>query len=573
MPTWALALGLAALCAPAFASPMLIGASSDGTIYDVDPLTGAATNPRDTGIDSLYGIAFSADGTLYGGTVRSDSQPSSLFTIEAATGASTLVGYIGRAAYDIAFDPTSGILYAFGDTTGMTGEDLYTIDVVDATPTVVGHASVERACLAFDEFGALYVLDSDASTGDALLTLDKYTAETLSTVLVSADLGVAAMEFLPSGIPIVSTYGWNSPNVVYALDVSTGVLTEIGPTGVEPGLVALAWVPEPGSLLLLAVGSLFLARRRQCSSWRTGPATGIPRFGCCSPSSCQRSGAILSTLLALVLACIQQPAQATECSAGEACGESVLGELKEETGLGGSETLLFSDVMHGDFVTVGESTRIWIHRPEPGPETSPQTDPLTLIFEGIPDGASIVRAYVNWSYQTYDLDAPTIQQITISSVPVTGVRTGEATPDLCWYWPGDDDYPFTASFTADVTDIVTSAGGNGTYLIGGAVDDPVAHALAEGISLLVVYEKADEPLREIKVYTGLTQTESNPDENYTRANLELGANPYIGGPVHLFINTLDGEESADAWLDEWPFGTVTYFASSRRREGRERCSC
>ena len=68
--------------------------------------------------EGLFGLAFSVDGTLYGSTGGSGSQPKSLFTIAPNTGASTLVGYIGRAAYDIAFDRTTDVLYAFGDTMG-----------------------------------------------------------------------------------------------------------------------------------------------------------------------------------------------------------------------------------------------------------------------------------------------------------------------------------------------------------------------------------------------------------------------------------------------------------------------
>ena len=193
VPTWALTVGLAALRAPAWASPMLIGASSDGMIYDVDPATGAATNPRDTGIDSLYGLAFSADGTLYGRTLGSGSQALSLFAIEVATGASTLVGSIGEIGYDFDFDPTTDVLYGLGIAYGGIGTYLYTIDTENATPTVVGYAEVNTPCLAFNNSGTLYALDSDGITGDALLTLDKYTGQTLSTVLVSVDLNMTAL--------------------------------------------------------------------------------------------------------------------------------------------------------------------------------------------------------------------------------------------------------------------------------------------------------------------------------------------------------------------------------------------
>src|SRR4051794_33986980 len=49
----------------------LIGNSIDGTLYDINPSTGAATAPRGTGLDFLAGIAPRPDGTLFGLTAVS----------------------------------------------------------------------------------------------------------------------------------------------------------------------------------------------------------------------------------------------------------------------------------------------------------------------------------------------------------------------------------------------------------------------------------------------------------------------------------------------------------------------
>ena len=409
--------------------------------------------------------------------------------------------------------------------------------------------------MAFDMSGLLYALDPGADDGDALLTLDKYSGDTLSTVPVSVDLGLAAMEFLPCGRAIVSGYSWDAPNMLYTLDVSTGLLTEIGPTGVDPGLIGLAWIPEPASLLLLGVGALFLPRRNPRAT--PGRRHRTPRVGReQGHSGCISKGRVAAGMYSIAVvvslfSTISVPhlASGDECGNGMGCGEAGDGRTEEEaeTGLGAPETVLFRAVLHGDFVAVGESTRIW--RAEY--DDSPQTDPLELAIQGIPDGATVVWAYANWSYETYHLESPTLSQITINGTPVNGSLTGYATPDLKWAWRRDyAEYDFTAAFGEgeNVTDIVIGAGGNGTYMIGGAVDDPVAEALGEGISLLVVYEKADEPLREIKVYTGLTSNRASSEDYYTTANLDLEGDPYIGGPVHLFINTLDGQDSPDEWF-------------------------
>ncbi len=66
----------------AVAGPVLIGGSPDGIIYDVDPATGLASNPRDTGISGLRGLAFSPGGVLYArtGSSTGGDQPNSLIS-------------------------------------------------------------------------------------------------------------------------------------------------------------------------------------------------------------------------------------------------------------------------------------------------------------------------------------------------------------------------------------------------------------------------------------------------------------------------------------------------------------
>src|SRR5262249_8505817 len=82
----------------------------EGKLYDVDPATGAATNPRSLGVH--WAIAFSPDGTLYGVSESGGTPtPSALFRVNPATGAATLVGPTSPSIDiegDIAFDPTSG---------------------------------------------------------------------------------------------------------------------------------------------------------------------------------------------------------------------------------------------------------------------------------------------------------------------------------------------------------------------------------------------------------------------------------------------------------------------------------
>jgi len=119
---------------------MLIGASWDGTIYDIDPTTGLASNPRETGLYALSGIAFGADGTLYGRTTVAGTPPKTLYSIDVATGATTLIGDIATWGWgsDIDFDPVSDILYGIDPVGGIANAVLYTIDTMYGTASPVG---------------------------------------------------------------------------------------------------------------------------------------------------------------------------------------------------------------------------------------------------------------------------------------------------------------------------------------------------------------------------------------------------------------------------------------------------
>ena len=111
--------------------------------------------------------------------------------------------------------------------------------------------------LAFDAAGTLYALDTGA---DALLVLDPADASTLATTPLSAPLGaVAGMDFDPgSGVIYVADGGTGGQDALFTLDVATGVLTTIGPLGLESGLSGLAVVPEPGALVLAATACAVL---------------------------------------------------------------------------------------------------------------------------------------------------------------------------------------------------------------------------------------------------------------------------------------------------------------------------
>lgn len=214
----------------------------------------------------------------------------------------------------------------------------------------------------------------------------------------------------------------------------------------------------------------------------------------------------ISIVLSVVLITFSTVVHAQDGTCGTSCG-NLSGPLVTETGLGPDPFL--SVTLTGDFVVGGSNTRISYPVVDPwssGPKPPPQIDLFVVTITGIPpSGSTIVQAFANWSYLANEANEPPpkyqqeLAEITINGNAVTGELTGDASNTLCWSYTSR-----TIAYTADVTTIVNQVGGNGTYSIGGAVDE--AGALGEGFSLLIIYENAALPLTQINVYSGMTIT-------------------------------------------------------------------
>jgi hypothetical protein len=77
---------------------------------------------------------------------------------------------------------------------------------------------------------------------------------------------VNALDFDPATGTLYASVRRDFANYLATLDPLTGTITSLGAS--QSGLDALAvfFVPEPGTLALLAVAALALARRRQSSA-------------------------------------------------------------------------------------------------------------------------------------------------------------------------------------------------------------------------------------------------------------------------------------------------------------------
>lgn len=164
---------------------------SVSTLWDVNPTTGAVSNPRPINTAPNRGpnsMDFAPSGTLYAISHGSGGWPASgmLFSINPLNGAPTwianLTQFVGTEG-DIAFDPTTGVLYAL-DGLGL----LFTINTSNGVCTTVGNlpqdlpGGADYSGVGFDEFGQMYAW---SQFGSVLRRVDKTNGAIQATVPLS----------------------------------------------------------------------------------------------------------------------------------------------------------------------------------------------------------------------------------------------------------------------------------------------------------------------------------------------------------------------------------------------------
>ncbi len=220
------------------------------SLYSIDSATGAATLIGDTGVRKFVGIEFNAStNTLYGLTTSAD-----LYRINIFTGAASLVANLPTSYIegDLAYDANGTLWGADVGVVGTvnTGNALLLPTALTALGDVSGLAfSASGALLAFDQSGvrdAVYRIDT-ATGATTLVGLTGTQSEGVGALESSADFGTV---WLVDG------------SSLYTLNQETGTASLIGATGVS-GISGLALVPAPGAAAVLALGGVVAGRRRR----------------------------------------------------------------------------------------------------------------------------------------------------------------------------------------------------------------------------------------------------------------------------------------------------------------------
>ncbi|MEP6810120.1 MAG: PEP-CTERM sorting domain-containing protein [Chthoniobacterales bacterium] len=201
-----------------------------GSLYTINTATGASTlvaaitNANGGGAIGITGLAFNpVNSLLYGITTNNtpnggNTVQGSLVTINTTTGVATVIGALGFANSDISFR-SDGTLFGYeaGNSKGFLS--MSTINLTTGTATRIGNSGLSSTLgggLAFNSVGELY-LSATGSSG-TLDTLDPNTGAR------TAGPGLSGGPFSPAGGPsgALNAMAFDSLGVLYALDSNRG---------------------------------------------------------------------------------------------------------------------------------------------------------------------------------------------------------------------------------------------------------------------------------------------------------------------------------------------------------------
>jgi hypothetical protein len=252
------------------------GTGTASSLFTINPANGAATLVGATGFNGVGSLAFSPGGVLYA-VANGGVPPRRLITINTSTGAGTAVGPTGATSNitDIAFR-SDGVLFA------QSGQsNFYTINTsTGAATSIAAVGGTIGGGLAFNASNTLYLADDDT-----LVTVNTANGNRTTVAafgFVGGTDAVVGMKFHPS-TGVLYGVAWaldsGTPSLLVSINTTTGAMTSLGSTGQRLEALAIGGAaqppppvtPIPSSLWMLLTGLFSLAIWMY---WRKSEARG-----------------------------------------------------------------------------------------------------------------------------------------------------------------------------------------------------------------------------------------------------------------------------------------------------------
>lgn len=264
--------------------------SGEGSLYIVNPDTGAMELIGPTGFDGVTGLAFLDDGRLLA-SARQGQDRSILLEINSQTGQGTLIGVIGDRNFpgqcgrvsDLTYDSPSKTLYGTGNSCN-DPRVLLEIDPLTAQPTVIGAIGFSGGgfALAIREDGTLFgstTLGSDVSifTINRDTGLGSLVGEMDTSGIITGGVVVNGLAFHPLSQELfassVNEGVGNTSSFLLTIDESVPDFSVVGQTLDCFDGIVFAIVPAPipalstwgiiALVLVIAIAGAFYVRKKQ----------------------------------------------------------------------------------------------------------------------------------------------------------------------------------------------------------------------------------------------------------------------------------------------------------------------
>lgn len=251
----AIAAAVAASAGSALAQGALYGVASFSTfgiqsLYSIDPATGAATLVGSTGLRQISGLDWDSTNNRLVALTGSGDQ----FVINTASGASSLLvdATFGVPEGSVAFNNGTAYTTIFENLHAWTGAAWQQLGPSGLAP------GADISGLDFGADGLLGLVTNGAAP-DQLVSFNLATGA--ATVIGPTGTNAGSVGGLAYGF-LGSAWYMTDGAALYSLDAATGAASLVGAHGVG-GFSGLAFVPTPGAAALLGLGAMLAVRRRR----------------------------------------------------------------------------------------------------------------------------------------------------------------------------------------------------------------------------------------------------------------------------------------------------------------------